>query len=96
MTGNHKSEAETPRTAADPFGALTDRERSVARLLADGLSYKEVAAQLGISPHTVNTHVKAILRKLKISGSRRLASLVFQARAAGNDIATSGDGSGEN
>jgi DNA-binding CsgD family transcriptional regulator len=60
---------------------LTPRERDVAVLLAEGFTYKEIALNLGISPHTVNTHVKAVLRKLKISGSRRLAALIHRSGA---------------
>lgn len=56
---------------------LTPRQSAVAYLLAEGFSYKEIAAKLGISPHTVNTHVKTILKRLQLSGSRRLASIIF-------------------
>jgi RNA polymerase sigma factor (sigma-70 family) len=60
---------------------LTPRERDVALLLAEGLTYKEIATRLGVSPHTVNTHVKAVLRKLKVSGSRRLAALIHHSKS---------------
>jgi DNA-binding NarL/FixJ family response regulator len=43
---------------------LTNREREVLRLLADGYSYDEVGKQLFISPETVRTHVAKTLRKL--------------------------------
>jgi RNA polymerase sigma factor (sigma-70 family) len=70
------------RSDASPLlDVLTPRERDVAVLLAQGLMYKEIAARLGISPHTVNTHVKAVLRKLKVSGSRRLAALLHSSSA---------------
>jgi DNA-binding CsgD family transcriptional regulator len=59
---------------------FTARQLEVAELLAEGCSYKEIAVQLGISPHTVNTHVKTILRRLRLSGSRRLAALMTVAR----------------
>jgi DNA-binding NarL/FixJ family response regulator len=61
---------------------FTARQWEVTRLLADGYSYKEIALDLGISPHTVNTHVKTILRRLRLSGSRRLAALVSSMREA--------------
>jgi DNA-binding CsgD family transcriptional regulator len=52
--------APAPRRAACP---LTRREHEVLRLLAAGLSDREVAARLVISPKTVEKHVGAVLRK---------------------------------
>jgi DNA-binding NarL/FixJ family response regulator len=46
---------------------LTSRETELLRAFADGNSYKEAARALGISPHTVGTHVKAIYRKLEVN-----------------------------
>ena len=45
---------------------LTPRERDVLRLLAGGRSYCQVAMELGISPHTVVTHIKNMYRKLEV------------------------------
>jgi DNA-binding NarL/FixJ family response regulator len=45
---------------------LTERERDVLRCLVEGRSYKEVAAQLGISSETVRSHIKGIYRKLQV------------------------------
>ena len=45
---------------------LTPRELDVLRLLASGCSYWQTASQLGISPHTVVTHVKNAYRKLEV------------------------------
>ncbi|TAD86513.1 MAG: DNA-binding response regulator [Bacteroidetes bacterium] len=45
---------------------LTIREVDVLKLLADGMSYKMAAAQLDISFHTVNAHVKKIYEKLHV------------------------------
>jgi DNA-binding NarL/FixJ family response regulator len=45
---------------------LTTREVDVLRLLADGMSYKMAAAQLNLSFHTVNTHIKKIYEKLHV------------------------------
>lgn len=46
---------------------LTDRERQVLRLLADGLSNKEIGETLFISPSTVKFHIRNIIRKLGVS-----------------------------
>lgn len=52
----------------DPtWESLTDREREVLRLLARGHPYKRIATELAVSPKTVETHVRNILRKLQVS-----------------------------
>ncbi|MET9232599.1 LuxR C-terminal-related transcriptional regulator [Lentzea sp. NPDC003310] len=55
-----------PRTGWD---SLTGTEKKVARLVADGLTNRQVAKELFISPHTVGFHLRQIYRKLAI-GSR--------------------------
>ena len=45
---------------------LTAREADILRLLSTGSSYKRVSAQLGISMHTVGTHIKNAYRKLDV------------------------------
>jgi DNA-binding NarL/FixJ family response regulator len=52
-----------PTSRANPAG-LTAREVEVLGLLADGLSYAEVAERLTLSEKTVGHHVSAVLRKL--------------------------------
>lgn len=49
------------------FGLLTDREREIVQLLAEGKSNKEVATALSISVKTVETHRATIMRKLGIN-----------------------------
>jgi DNA-binding CsgD family transcriptional regulator len=46
--------------------ALTAREREVLRLLSSGCTQPQIAARLGISPHTVISHVKNAYRKLDV------------------------------
>jgi DNA-binding NarL/FixJ family response regulator len=61
--------AETAGGAADPLpGNLTARQAEVLRLLADGLSNKEIAARLYLSPGTVERHLATIYRKLGLGG----------------------------
>ena len=43
---------------------LSQREKELLQLVAEGLLYKEIAEKLGISPHTVHTHIKNIYGKL--------------------------------
>jgi DNA-binding NarL/FixJ family response regulator len=61
------------RLAAAPAGAddrdaprLTDRETEVLRLVAKGLSYKQIAERLGVSHRTVQNHVQNTLGKLHL------------------------------
>jgi DNA-binding NarL/FixJ family response regulator len=61
--------AETAGGAADPLpGNLTARQAEVLRLLADGLSNKEIATRLYLSPGTVERHLATIYRKLGLGG----------------------------
>jgi DNA-binding NarL/FixJ family response regulator len=60
------------RGGATERGLLSDREIEVLRLVADGLSYQQIASRLVLCPHTVHRHVSNILRKLD-SSSRAAA-----------------------
>lgn len=55
-----------PRPAAAPAVDLSDREHEVLRGLARGLSYKQVAADLGISIDSVRSYVRRLYRKLQV------------------------------
>jgi two-component system nitrate/nitrite response regulator NarL len=46
---------------------LTNREREILALLADGLANKQIAARLGISKNTVKTHLELLFEKLGVS-----------------------------
>lgn len=48
------------------MSVLTPRELEVLRLLASGCSYWQTARRLGISPHTVVSHIKNAYRKLEV------------------------------
>ena len=50
--------------AGDGRGTLTPREREILTLLGEGLVNKEIAGRLGVSEHTVKTHLAAIYDKL--------------------------------
>lgn len=64
--------------AVAPAETLTDREREVLGLLAEGLSNKEIAQTLEISEHTAKFHVNSILQKL--SAQKRVEAVVRAAR----------------
>ena len=54
-------------------GNLTERELDVLRLIAQGMSNKQVALQLSISTTTVRSHVSSIMRKLDLENRTQLA-----------------------
>ena len=55
-----------PRSGPSPLDDLTDREREVLELMAEGRSNKAIAQRLFVTEHTVEKHVKNILGKLRI------------------------------
>ncbi|WP_371598297.1 response regulator [Streptomyces sp. NBC_00564] len=62
---------------ATRVGRLTDREREVLALIAEGLSNADIGARIHLSAGTVKDHVSAILTKLRV-GSRVQAALIAQ------------------
>lgn len=62
----------------DPFDTLTDREREVLTLLAQGQTYQQIAEMLFISPKTVDFHRANILRKLGLSSRADLTRYAVQ------------------
>jgi DNA-binding NarL/FixJ family response regulator len=70
------------RRESDPVEDLSEREREVLALVAEGLSNAAIAARLFITERTVEAHVKQIFQKLRIeqapdTNRRVLAVLVF-------------------
>jgi two-component system nitrate/nitrite response regulator NarL len=59
--------AQPTRSDAVIGTVLTNREREILALLADGLANKQIAARLGISKNTVKTHLELLFDKLSVS-----------------------------
>lgn len=62
---------------------LTLREADVVRLLGTGRSYAQIAAQLGISAHTVASHVKNAYRKLDVHCAAAAVMRAIELRVIG-------------
>ncbi|MFF5156568.1 AAA family ATPase [Streptomyces sp. NPDC000348] len=59
------------------WGALTPSEEKIARLVAQGHTNRSAADLLVVSPHTVNTHLTSVFRKLSVNSRVQLANLVM-------------------
>jgi DNA-binding NarL/FixJ family response regulator len=55
---------------------LTERQREVAALVAEGLSNEEIASRLFLSPATVKSHLTAVMRRLDVRTRTQLAILL--------------------
>ena len=58
----------------DHLSRLTDRETQVAAMLARGLTYAQIAAELTVSPATIKNHVHNIYRKVRDGGGAKRVS----------------------
>jgi DNA-binding CsgD family transcriptional regulator len=67
------------REALSGVGALTPSERRVADLAAEGLSNREIAQELYVTPKTVEVHLSNTYRKLEIRSRRQLAGALVAA-----------------
>ena len=63
---------------SSPLGTLTRAERAVAELVSEGLTSRQIAEQLFVSPRTVDAHLSHIFRKLEISSRAKLAALMAE------------------
>jgi DNA-binding NarL/FixJ family response regulator len=74
------------RSSSDPFAGLTEREREVLALMAQGLTNTGIAKRLVLSERTVEAHVRHVLTKLDLpdseDGHRRVLAVLAHLSAA--------------
>ena len=66
------------REVEDNLGLLTDREREVLQLIAEGKTNKEIASRLAVSINTVETHRKHIMEKLDLHNTAELVRFAIR------------------
>ena len=69
--------AKEPQTP-DSLGELTDREREVVALVAEGLTNEEIAGRLFVSPATAKTHVSRAMGKLRARDRAQLVVIAYE------------------
>ncbi len=69
------------RAARTPWDDLTETEQTIAHLVSDGLTNRQIAKRIYLSPHTVNYHLRRIFRKLDIASRVELATLAKRHRS---------------
>ena len=69
--------------ASDELAALTSQERKILRLVADGMTNKEIASQIFLSDKTVKNYVSSILSKLNLQRRTQAAAFVARRHAGG-------------
>ena len=71
--------AATSKSERDIRSRLSERELEVVRLIAEGLSNKEISVRLALSDKTVKNHISHILAKLNLTARTQVAVLALRA-----------------
>ena len=69
-----------PQGANDPLAGLSEQQRRILPLIAEGKTNREIAAELYLSEHTVKTYVSTILQKLQLTRRAEAAAYIAQHR----------------
>lgn len=75
LSGYHRKEKPMGFSLAEP---LTERELEILALLCEGLSPKEIADKIFLSPRTVETHKKNIMHKMDVNSIGKLISIALK------------------
>jgi RNA polymerase sigma factor (sigma-70 family) len=75
-----REQAQAAASVAERLARLTDREREVLARVADGKHNREIAAELGISPRTVEVYKARMMEKLQVRRLPELVRLVLESR----------------
>jgi DNA-binding CsgD family transcriptional regulator len=75
LTSRRRQRGYTNWTVAG-WSGLTDTERQIATVVAEGLSNRAVAARVFLSPHTVDFHLRQIFRKLDVKSRVQLTRII--------------------
>jgi DNA-binding NarL/FixJ family response regulator len=78
VLGEYRRLSGTPSTPDAETPRLTERETEVLRLVAKGLSYKQIAERLFLSHRTVQNHVQNTLRKLQLHNRVQLVRYAIE------------------
>ncbi|MEV0079818.1 response regulator transcription factor [Nocardia neocaledoniensis] len=79
VLGEYRRMATAPAAADQPHRpSLTERETEVLRMVAKGLSAKQIASRLSLSHRTVENHVQATLRKLQLANRVELTRYAIE------------------
>ena len=78
VLGEYRRLSDTPTEAKDGAPRLTERETEVLRMVAKGLSYKQIAERLVLSHRTVQNHVQNTLRKLQLHNRVQLVRYAIE------------------
>src|ERR1700712_1728022 len=78
VLGGDRRLSDTPAATKDDTPRLTERETEVLRLVAKGMSYKQIAERLFLSHRTVQNHVQNTLRKLQLHNRVQLVRYAIE------------------
>jgi DNA-binding NarL/FixJ family response regulator len=78
VLGEYRRLSQEPASAGPDLPRLTERETEVLRLVAKGLSYRQIADRLVLSHRTVQNHVQNTLRKLQLHNRVQLVRYAIE------------------